>query len=581
MQRMCRRRAACLLTRRVSATATPHASLSVRAQWLAVPVATAPRLHRCLSTKAADSSQQPASPLPQPARPPYLRIGLALLASTAALYAISLATSTARNQPDDSKKAQKKDERVKSSAQVALPTQVADAESTSELQRLEAALASLLALQAANSASSPEPVDSTVLPAQQAGHDSGAELQQLETALATLEALRSAQSTGSSPKPAESAASANLTTAAHTAQTARDDTTSATVANDAAETAPVATATAASDSTPTPATPASHSHSPPDPATAAARPISAAEAAYYARLYSAPVDEHPTVRNLRILTANRIDEVLSSSPPFLLYLFEPGCSACSLFTPIIHALAYALDTSDEEGDDEEKEEKESGEEKDSGHENKAAEGVRVYAMNDATDYKPGFLLPDEENRLPILKFFPQSAVTPPSSSASSSSTAAVPSVQYTGSPHLSSILRFLHAQTSGAFDLDRALARARSRLPALRVELLEKGAARLEQSEDWALYLHSPCGPRIHEYSLAELMSKYVEGESGAEDKYDKFVQCMEEREEDTMDYFEMMAMIANETLQQLKDKREKRRRQGAGKSVKSDQTEEEENTAS
>ena len=280
------------------------------------------------------------------------------------------------------------------------------------------------------------------------------------------------------------------------------------------------------------------------------------------------------MRNLRVLTANRIDEVLANSPPFLLYLFDPTCSACALYTPIVHALAYALDTSDKDDDDDD--------EKDTAQlKQQPSEGVRVYVMNDATDYKPSFLSPHEENTLPILKFFPQP--TARRSPTTASAPTAVPT-QYSGSPHLSAMLRYLHEQTGGAFDLERALQRARSRLPTLRAELAERGAQRLQQSEDWALYLHSPCGQRIREYSMAELMGKYVEaeeGESGAEEKYDKFVQCMEEQEEDTMDYFEAMAMIANETVQQLRDKRAKKRRQQQGNASSSAFAEDGDNVSS
>ena len=342
---------------------------------------------------------------------------------------------------------------------------------------------------------------------------------------------------------------------------------------DSDNTAPATNTDTATDSAPATAT--SHSHSPPAAAVPTSPPLSAAEAAYLARYYSAPVDEHPSVRNLRILTANRIDEVIATSPPFLLYLFDPTCTACALYTPIMHALAYALDTTEEKEEDEE--EDEHGEHDETAAE-RPKEGVRVYVMNDATDYMPGFLSPDEENLLPILKFFPQFSTT--ASSAASSS------FQYTGSPHLSAMVRFLHEQTNGAFDLERALERARSRLPALRAELADKGAKRLQQSEDWALYLYSPCGQRIREYSLAELMSKYVEGgegegNSGPVEKYDRFVQCMEEKEEDTMDYFETMAMIANDTLQQLREKREKKRRQRTSEGDTSNSTTEGDNIAS
>ena len=272
----------------------------------------------------------------------------------------------------------------------------------------------------------------------------------------------------------------------------------------------------------------------------------AAEAAHLSAYYSAPRDEHPLVPNLRILTANRIDEVLKSSPPFLLYLFDPTCAACALYTPIIHALAHALDPHDPPT---------------LAHLPSTtpppSDTIRVYAMNDATDYKPGFLTPDEERRLPLLKLFPQSPSHPP--------------LTYQSSPRLSALLPFLHQHTDGAFDLTRAQARALSRLPQLRRELEVRGRERLERSEDWTLFLGSPCGRWIREYSLSELMNKYVdgevegEGEREAEARYGRFVRCMQDREEESIEYFETMQAIASETVDEMKQRRAKRQREGGG----------------
>ena len=528
MHRLYRRRAACpLVGRRASTPPAFHPYPSIRARWMAIPITASSTIHRYLTTTSAASSPS-SSPSPHSSQPfsttPFLLVGLAVVAGTAALYATQPATASSQHKDRVGKEAVvQKVERVDSVVQSAASAQHTD--------NINAALPPLPLA----TSQSPPPAAET--------DDSSAHA--LQPAIDTAEASH----VMASEITRESVTNSEFNTA-----TAPTTTT---------ETAPHLS----------PATPITHNHSPPEPATSSSRPLSAAEAAYLARYYSAPVDEHPSVRNLRILTANRIDEVIATSPPFLLYLFDPTCSACALYTPIVHALAYALDNTDDTDKDDDEEEAQA--------EGKAAErpsdGVRVYVMNDATDYQPGFFAPHEENVLPILKFFPQSH-----------SSITHPPFQYTGSPHLSSILRFLHQQTGGAFNLERALLRARTRLPVLRGELAERGAKRLEESEDWALYLHSPCGERIQEYSMAELMSKYVEGvdgeeseRSGAEEKYDKFVQCMEEREEDTMDYFETMAMIANETVQQLREKREKKRRQRESEGSSNDQARDGDNTAS
>ena len=273
---------------------------------------------------------------------------------------------------------------------------------------------------------------------------------------------------------------------------------------------------------------------------------SAADAAHLSAYYSAPRDEHPHIPNLRILTANRIDAVLQSSPPFFLYLYDPTCAACALYSPIINALAYALDTRDSTSPPTSP---------------SPSPLLLVYSMNDATDYKPGFLTPDEERALPLLKFFPQNSNQPP--------------LVYNGSPHLSSLLSFLHRHSEGAFDLPRALERVKSRLPQLRKEVEERGKARLERSEDWMLFLGSPCGRWIREYSVSELRNKYVEGEvegegeKEAEAKYERFVQCMEEQEEESLDYFETMQHIAAETVSEMRKRRAKRQMEGRKDNVK------------
>ena len=288
---------------------------------------------------------------------------------------------------------------------------------------------------------------------------------------------------------------------------------------------------------------------------ATAGALSAAELRHLSSFYSAPRDEHPSIRNLRILTAGRIDDVLASSPPFLLYLYDPKCAACALYTPIIHALSYALDDRDDDVDRDEDEDADDAAQSQQ-QQQQRREAVRLYSMNDATDYKPGFLSPDEEGKLPLLKFFPQSAAS-----------ASVP-VLYTGSPRLSALLSFLHKQTGGSFDLERAQRRAQSRLPLLQAELQQRGRERLQRSEDWALYLSSPCGDLIRDYSLAELMVKYADSDEGgagereAEAKYALFTRCMEEREDDAIDYFETMAAIADETVREMRNKQRRRAQQ-------------------
>ena len=308
--------------------------------------------------------------------------------------------------------------------------------------------------------------------------------------------------------------------------------------------------------------------------------LSAAEAAHLAAFYSAPRDEHPSVPNLRILTANRIDTVLASSPPFLLYLYDPTCAACALYTPVVHTLAYALD--DREEDDDASERKEADPEpeaaqasrprRESSSSSSSSSSPRVYMMNDATDHKPGFLTAEEEGALPLLKFFPQSS--------SASSTSSPSPFAYTASPRVSALLSFLHQQTGGAFDLARAQRRARSRLPALRRELQQRGRERLQKSDDWLLFLGSPCGEQIGEYSLAELLNRYCdseeegEGEREAGDKYANFVQCMREKEDESIEYFDTMQNIAHETLQQM---RSRRRRQQSGDTAHEEEDDEEE----
>ena len=537
MQRLCRRGALCRPVWKAAASAAAVQSCqSVRARWLAIPVSPPFRARRCLATVAASSTPVPSSgPSFKFASTPLMLVGVAVVAGTALLYASYSSAASSQQSDRTEKKAQQ-------------------------------------------SASAERPAPSV----QHADHTPAASLPPQPTP--------SSPSSPAAESPDSASVSATLPTAnraAEASQLTNDHDASMADANSNAN--PTTAPAPSPATTSTVALPASHAHSLSEAASRASQPLPAAEEAYLARYNSAPVDEHPTVRNLRILTANRIDEVVATSPPFLLYLFDPTCSACALYTPIVHALAYALDTSEDEK--EEEAEKEEADEKAGKEAQRPLEAVRLYVMNDATDYKPGFLAAHEENVLPILKFFPQSSAvhtsTTAASSASSSSSspaAGSTSFQYTGSPHLSSILRFLHQQTSGSFDLERALQRARDRLPALRAELADKGAKRLQQSEDWALYLHSPCGRLIQEYSMAELMSKYVEGGeeggSGAEEKYDRFVQCMEEQEGDTMDYFEMMAMIANETVQQLKDKREKKRRQRESEGNSSDQAKDGEGVA-
>ena len=108
-----------------------------------------------------------------------------------------------------------------------------------------------------------------------------------------------------------------------------------------------------------------------------------------------------------------------------------------------------------------------------------------------------------------------------------------------------------------------------------------RGRERLERSEDWALFLGSPCGRLIREYSLAELMVKYVDaeeegqGEKEAEERYARFVRCMESREEESIDYFENMQTIAAETVQEMRARRDRKQREGA--EVKAEDEEESE----
>lgn len=242
-----------------------------------------------------------------------------------------------------------------------------------------------------------------------------------------------------------------------------------------------------------------------------------AERAHLEAYFSAPADEHPNKPGLRLLTANRIDSVLASPTPFILYVHDPECGACSLYEPVVESLAAILN-------------------------DVAPDAVRVYQMNDSTDYKPGFLAADESNlRLPLIKFYPQSESKEPE--------------VYTDAPHVEQIVAFLNTR---AVPVDAAQVKSKldDRLVDLRAQLKERGVARLSQSNDWALFKASPCGDEISNFTLTELMSNFAPGVD-SNDAYESFTKCVKDREDAVIEYFTEVARIASETAAALQMKRD------------------------
>jgi len=261
---------------------------------------------------------------------------------------------------------------------------------------------------------------------------------------------------------------------------------------------------------------------------------SEAELAHLNSFYSSPSDAHPSKTGLRILTANKIDSLLATKIPFLLYVYDSSCTSCALYSPMIETLANVINQN-----------------------NNNEEKVRIYIMNDSTDYKPGFLNNKSEeeinSRLPIIQFFPQSSTTDNS-------------VPFTELPTFDNLISFLSSNSSQTlFNKNEIVNELNLLLPELKEKLLLAGKNHLSTSNDWNLFLNSPCGETISSYSLNELLQKFLsnkEIKEETENSYQEFLQCMKQKENDAIKYFNNISNIANETLQALIQKQQQKQNQ-------------------
>ena len=182
-------------------------------------------------------------------------------------------------------------------------------------------------------------------------------------------------------------------------------------------------------------------------------------------------------------------------------------------------------------------------------------------MDDSRNHRPGFLTPDEERYLPVMKFFPP---------ASSPTAAPPPAITYSGPHNALSILTFINshlppdqqflqsptfkqllASTSPA-----TLATVTDTFRAQRVDQLAREPTVL-------LFDHSPCGAEMAAMMEAMILRSYragVEGQEGEAQRrevMEKFQKCVAEKRKETDAYWKSILDIAKQQLKEDDDEEE------------------------
>ena len=261
---------------------------------------------------------------------------------------------------------------------------------------------------------------------------------------------------------------------------------------------------------------------------------------------SSPLYPHPARPDVSIATADSLDEIVggrgSRNQHVLVEVYSPYCHACERLTPVLDQVAHILSMLSRE------------QRYLPSSSSSPPSSFLVAVMDDSKNHAPGFLTPDEERYLPVLKFFP--------APASASSPLPDP-VTYHGPHNAAAILSFiasaLPASSRPSASVLNSLTRSTSEEAFRRVKAVFKRQRDEQVARDPTLLLfdHAPCGSQMQRMMESMILSSYTSEADDDEEKAEvlrDFQQCVRGKREETDAYWKTVRDIAQAQLDMGQD---------------------------
>ena len=262
---------------------------------------------------------------------------------------------------------------------------------------------------------------------------------------------------------------------------------------------------------------------------------------------------HPTRPHITIATADSlpllVDQRGERGQSVLVEVYSPWCHACERLAPILDQVAYILNHLPPPTP------------QPSSLPSSFFPPTSPYVvavMDDSRNHRPGFLTPDEERYLPVIKFFP------PATSPTSPPPAGI---TYRGPHNALSILTFIssHLPADQRFiDSPHFHSLLTTTSPAtlatLTATFRQQHDDQVKSDPTILLFEHSPCGTQMSGMMEEMILRSYragVEGEEGEKrrrEAMERFQKCVVDKRKQTQKYWKSILDIAKQQLKQDDD---------------------------
>ena len=293
-----------------------------------------------------------------------------------------------------------------------------------------------------------------------------------------------------------------------------------------------------------------------DPSPSSALPTSDPHSRPLSRPFtSSPIFPHPSRPHISIATADSlpllVDRRGERGQSVLVEVYSPTCHACERLAPILDQVAYILNHLSPNNHDNNNRTQPSP----FATTSSSSSPYLVAVMDDARNHRPGFLTPEEERYLPVLKFFPPatSPTTPPPAG-----------ITYRGPHNALSILTFISSHLPPAQQFidtphfkSLLATTSPSTLATLTATFRQQRVDQLRSDPTILLFDHSPCGQQMAAMMEEMILRSYragVEGEAGEKQRrevIERFQKCVRDKRKETDAYWKSVLDIAKQQLKE------------------------------